>query len=169
VSPTLDTNLLLRLVLGDIPEQYEIVKSLVTAPGALYRVTDTAIAELVHALLHHYHLSRRQVAEIVRALLADPHLDANKGFLAGVVAVFEHHPSLSYTDCYLAEEARSSGHVPLLTFDRKLAAQHDAAQSALVAAQQAFAGAAPDFGVTSDDDVVTLVADPRDRPTAEQE
>ena len=128
VSPTLDTDLLLRLVLGDIPEQYEIVKSLVTAPGALYRVTDTAIAELVHALLHHYRLSRGQVAEIVRALLADPHLDADRGFLAGVVAVFEHRPSLSYTDCYLAEEARSSGNVPLLTFDRKLAAQHDIAQ-----------------------------------------
>ena len=41
-----------------------------------------------------------------------------------MITQFELHKSLSYTDCYLAEEARISRHVPLLTFDKKLAAGH---------------------------------------------
>jgi predicted nucleic acid-binding protein len=38
------------------------------------------------------------------------------------------HPAMSYTDCYLAEEARVTGSEPLLTFDQKLAKQHRSAQ-----------------------------------------
>ena len=125
---TLDTNLLLRLALRDIPEQYTIVRNLVTTPGARFRVTDTGINEMVHALINHYGLSRRQVAEIIRSIISDGSLDANNAFLDGVLSVFEAHTAMSYTDCYLAEEARASGNVPLLTFDKKLAAQHEAAK-----------------------------------------
>jgi len=130
MSASLDTNLLLRLVLRDIPDQYVVVRDLVTAPGARYRVTDTAIAEVVHALLHHYGLTRPQVADIVRAIIWDGAIDAASTFLDAVVALFETHKALSYTDCYLAEEARVSGNTPLLTFDQKLAAGHPAAQLA---------------------------------------
>lgn len=125
---TLDTNLLLRLVLGDVPEQYQVVRDLVTRAGAHYRVTDTAISEVVHALTHHYDLSRPQVAEIVRALVTDPSIEANKVLLDAAISQFEAHPALSYTDCYLAEEAHMSGNEPLLTFDKKLAKQHASAE-----------------------------------------
>ncbi|MDR1266029.1 MAG: hypothetical protein LBK42_10845 [Propionibacteriaceae bacterium] len=128
MTATLDTNLVLRLLLRDIPEQYELVRDLVTAPGARYRVTDTVVNETVHALTHHYRLSRHHVAEIVRALLQDGAVEADKAFLDGVIICFVNHPKLSYTDCYLAEEARVSGHVPLLTFDRRLAREHASAQ-----------------------------------------
>jgi len=128
MSATLDTNVLLRLVLRDIPEHYAIVKALVTEPGAHYRVTDMAISETVHALSHHYSLTREQVADIVRAIILDPSLETNRSFIEGVIECFLDHPALSYTDCYLAEEARVSGNVPLLTFDNKLAVQHPAAQ-----------------------------------------
>jgi len=125
---TLDTNLLLRLALHDVPRQYAAVKALVTAPGAHYRVTDTAISEMVHALAHHYCLTREQIADIVRAVILDPSIDTHKDFIEGVIEYFLDHPALSYIDCYLAEEARISGNTPLLTFDKKLAAQHPAAE-----------------------------------------
>lgn len=125
---TLDTNLLLRLVLRDVPEQYEVVRDLVTHPGARYRVADAAITEVVHALSYHYALTRKQVAEIVRAIVTDPCIEADKGLLDTVLSQFEAHPAMSYTDCYLAEEARITGNEPLLTFDKKLAKQHRSAQ-----------------------------------------
>ena len=125
---TLDTNLLLRLALRDVPEQYEAVRDLVTRPGARYRVTDTAINEVAHALTHHYDLSRPQVAQIVRALVTDPSIEANKGLISSVIEQLETHPAMSYTDCYLAEEAHATGNEPLLTFDKKLAKQHPSAQ-----------------------------------------
>ncbi|MCL2803792.1 MAG: hypothetical protein FWD29_07585 [Micrococcales bacterium] len=133
MTATVDTNLLLRLVLRDIPKQYEAVRDLVTVPGARFRVTDMAIAELVHALLHHYGLSRSQVAQIVRTVLWDNAFEANKAMLDAVTSVFEKQGGLSFIDCYLAEEAQVTGNAPLLTFDKALAKQHQAAQ--LVAAK----------------------------------
>ena len=126
--PTLDTNLLLRLALGDVPAQYEAVRNLITVPGARHRITDLAIVEAVHTLTHHYGLSRIQVVEIIRAIITDPSLEANAVLLESVCRCFVAHPSLSFTDCYLAEDADASGHQPLLTFDRKLAHQHPAAR-----------------------------------------
>ena len=131
MTATLDTNLLLRLTLRDIPGQYEAVRDLLAVPGARYRVTDTVINELVYALIHHYAFSRPQVAEIVRTILTDATIEANAALLGRVIEQFEHHPAMSYTDCYLAEEALASGNVPLLTFDKKLAAQHVAARLVL--------------------------------------
>ena len=68
-------------------------------------------------------------------MLIETSVDANKELLGQVIERFAHHPSLSYIDCYLAEEALTSGnvplltfYVPLLTFDQKLAKQHPAAQ-----------------------------------------
>jgi len=125
---SLDTNLLLRLVLRDVPHQYQLVRDLIEAPGARFRVTDTAINEAVHALSYHYQMTRHQVAEIVRAIIWDDAIDASSRFLDSVLAMFETHNALSYTDCYLAEEARSTGNTPLLTFDQKLASGHASAQ-----------------------------------------
>jgi len=128
MSATLDTNVVLRLVLRDIPEQYEVVRAMVTARGARYRVTDAVINETVYALIHHYGLSRPQVAEIVRSIIWDPAIEANKDLIESAITLFIEHQALSYTDCYLAEEARISGNVPLFTFDHKLATQHTVAK-----------------------------------------
>lgn len=128
MRPTLDTNLLLRLVLRDIPGQYEAVRDLLIASGARYRVTDMAIVEVVHALAHHYGLSRQQIVEIIRAIILDPAIEASTNLLEAVTEQFLLQPALSFTDCYLAEEALVSGNLPLLTFDKKLAKQHDSAQ-----------------------------------------
>jgi predicted nucleic-acid-binding protein len=83
VTATLDTNLLLRLALRDVDQQYEMVRDLVTRPGARYRVTDMSVNELVFALTHHYAMSRVQVAAIAQALLSDAAIEANAGFQIG--------------------------------------------------------------------------------------
>jgi predicted nucleic-acid-binding protein len=127
VTATLDTNLLLRLALRDVEAQYCAVRGLVTRPGARYRVTDTCAGELVFALSRHYAMSRVQVAAVVQAFLADSAIEANAGLLEQVLSRWVTHPSLSYTDCYLAEETAASGNTPLLTFDKKLASQHPGA------------------------------------------
>jgi predicted nucleic acid-binding protein len=127
VTATLDTNLLLRLTLRDVPEQYEAVRDLLTAPGARYRVTDIAISEMVHALIHHYGLDRTQVALIIRAVIWDSSIETSKELLDKVVGLFETSPWLSYIDCYMAEEAQATNNTPLLTFDRALVKKHKAA------------------------------------------
>jgi len=125
---SLDTNVLLRLALRDIPSQYAIAQGLITTSGARYRVADIAIDEMVHALTYHYAMTRPQVAAIVRAIIWDVAIDTSSTFLDAVLTLFEANKHLSFTDCYLAEDARASGNAPLLTFDKKLAASHPAAE-----------------------------------------
>jgi predicted nucleic-acid-binding protein len=57
-SGSLDTNVLLRLLLNDIPEQHESAKGLFKQAGGNLSVADTAIIELAFALHGHYDFSR---------------------------------------------------------------------------------------------------------------
>ena len=57
-----------------------------------------------------------------------PRIEANKGLISSVIEQLETHPAMSYTDCYLAEEAHATGNEPLLTFDKKLAKRHPSTQ-----------------------------------------
>ncbi|MDR2929451.1 MAG: PIN domain-containing protein [Propionibacteriaceae bacterium] len=128
MTASLDTNVLLRLALRDIPAQYEVARDLVVAQNSHFVVTDTAIAEVVHALMHHYHFSRGQVAAVIEAILAEPAITSNVRLITATLNQFLSQPQLSYTDCYLAEEANLGHNIPLLTFDKDLAKHHPAAQ-----------------------------------------
>ena len=123
----IDTNVALRLVLGDVPEQTQLAETLLTRPGVRFDLPDAAVVELVFALEHHYGLSRDQTTAVVQSLSSVPNLDVSSVFDA-VIAQYGTHPKLSFADCYLAESARTDGTLPLWTFDKKLANQHAAAR-----------------------------------------
>jgi predicted nucleic-acid-binding protein len=127
-ASSLDANVMLRLTLKDVPDQFDLAKRLVERPGARFHVSGLALVEYVFALEHHYRLTRRQVSEVVRGLLSIPNIWTDCRFIDSVVDLWSSHPALSFADCYLAEEAKDAGLVPLWTFDRKLANQHSAAR-----------------------------------------
>ena len=128
---SLDTNVLLRLLLNDIPEQHEQVKRLVQEPGVSFFVSDTAIIELVFVLERHYGFSRAQVAEAIGALATIANISFNAGLMNKALASFIEHPKLSFEDCYLTQTAADQNATPLWTFDKKLAAQSEYAQIVL--------------------------------------
>ncbi|MDR1237336.1 MAG: PIN domain-containing protein [Propionibacteriaceae bacterium] len=124
---SLDTNVLLRATLKDIPEQFERAKALLSTPGTTFLVSDIAVAEYVYALEDHYHLAREQVAEMVRGIILLPNVRLDESRFAAVLDEWVSHPKLSFEDCCLAESARAAEATPLWTFDKKLAKQHGAA------------------------------------------
>jgi len=125
---SLDTNVLLRLALGDIPEQFDQVEALLSRTDVAFVVADAAIVELVFALQTHYGMSRAAVADTVMSLLNVDSIKGDMSLFERVSAHFVTHSKLSFTDCYLAEYARQSSATPLWTFDSKLANQHEYAQ-----------------------------------------
>jgi len=125
---SLDTNVLLRLALGDIPEQFDQVEALLSRGNVTFMVADAAIVELVFALQTHYGMSRAAVADTVMSLLNVDAIKASTSLFERVSTQFVTHPTLSFADCYLAEYARQSSAAPLWTFDNKLANQHECAQ-----------------------------------------
>ncbi|MGH7233826.1 MAG: PIN domain-containing protein [Candidatus Saccharimonadales bacterium] len=125
-----DTNVLLRLLLNDIPAQHAAVKDLIDKTGGRFVVADTAIIELVFVLDRHYGFSRDHIAEAIDGLMKLKEIDCSHALFEKALLVFTKHGGLSFEDCCLSIHAQLNDAEPLWTFDKKLANQ--AANSQLI-------------------------------------
>lgn len=116
---SLDTNVLLRLILGDVPSHTEAVDQLL-AKGGEFHVADSAIIELVYVLESILHKDRSLIQENVFAIVRHKQCLANATLFDLCMPLYVAHPSLSITDCALLSYARLQKSVPLYTFDQKL-------------------------------------------------
>jgi len=118
---SLDTNLLLRLILSDIPEQTKAVNALFDDVAQKYFVADMAFAEIVWVLSGTpYGYNRERIAANVQSVVGIPQISCNRAMLEKAVPLYVSHPSISFIDACLAIYAELNGTTPLLTFDKKL-------------------------------------------------
>lgn len=122
MSRSLDTSLLVRLCVNDVPKQVAAVNALLDT-NEVFSVADIAILETVYVLLTLYNMPRHMVADTLRALINQPSLACNQAVLSVTLDHFEKYPALSFVDCYLTQQTIASKAAPLLTFDKKLAKQ----------------------------------------------
>lgn len=122
-SGSCDTNVLLRLLLNDIPRQHIAAKRLIKQADAQFAIADTVIIELVFGLDRYYGFSRLQIVEAVDGLMKLKELNLNRKLFEKVLPLFVKQPGLSYEDCCLAIYAQLNDAEPLWTFDKKLANQ----------------------------------------------
>jgi predicted nucleic-acid-binding protein len=125
---SVDTNVLLRATLVQDDRQSEAAIELLTTPNMVFHVSDTAIIEYVFVLAHHYGFGRAVIADMVHGLETIESLSWHREQACAAVDFFANRPKLSFEDCLMAEQARALDALPLYTFDKKLAAQHDAAE-----------------------------------------
>lgn len=125
--PSLDTNVLLRWLLDDVPEQTAAADELMSN-GARLTVPDVALIETVYVLERVVGLTRTTVALSIETVLGVASVDVDRALWREVLADYLRHPKVSITDSYLAAAARATGDTPLWTFDRKLARQVEGAQ-----------------------------------------
>ena len=114
-----DTNVLVRLVVRDSPEQVRLAESFIVS-GAW--VSHLVLAEAMWVLDAVYDRTPEQIAGAIDMLLN--HKDLTIQDAEVVTAALEHfrkRPVLGFSDCLVLEIARKSGHTPLGTFDRDLA------------------------------------------------
>jgi predicted nucleic-acid-binding protein len=114
-----DTNVLVRLVVRDSPEQVRLAESFI-ASGAW--VSHLVLAEAMWVLDAVYDRTADQIASAIDMLLN--HKDLTIQDAEVVTAALEHfrkRPALGFSDCLVLEIARKAGHTPLGTFDRDLA------------------------------------------------
>ncbi|MCL2489955.1 MAG: PIN domain-containing protein [Propionibacteriaceae bacterium] len=130
MSASVDTNILLRLIRADVPDQHAVACRLLNDPARPVAVDDQALIETVFALNRYYQVSRSDCARVVGAVLEMPTLIGNFAVFRSAMNLWAAHPKLSLSDCYLAEKAADAQMTPLWTFDQKLANQHTAAQLA---------------------------------------
>ncbi|MDR2896680.1 MAG: PIN domain-containing protein [Propionibacteriaceae bacterium] len=125
---SLDTNVLLRFAMKDVPDHYDRARALLGRQGASFAVADAVWIELAFALDRHYQLDRPAIVDVITTLVSIDNLEANSSLIEAACASFAVHPKLSFADCYLAAKAADCQRVPLYTFDEKLAHQHLAAE-----------------------------------------
>jgi predicted nucleic-acid-binding protein len=120
---SLDTNILLRLVLNDVPEQGLKAQALLNEKARRFYVADLALTELVFVLEKLYRLSRAEIAELLDIILGIPQLILDRPLFRATVQLYLAHPALSIMDCCLVSAAAAHDAIPLWTFDKKLAHQ----------------------------------------------
>jgi predicted nucleic-acid-binding protein len=114
-----DTNVLVRLIARDDSRQVSSAESFIEQ-GAWVPVL--ALTEAIWELANVHKLSSDDLIRAIEMLLNHRDLvlqDAET--VAGALELFRARPALEFSDCLMVELARKAGHLPLGTFDRKLA------------------------------------------------
>lgn len=125
---SIDTNIILRTILGDVPEQCLRIQDLFMRHDVIYEIADLALEEVVYVLQESYNWSRRNIVEAVQATLEMAHFNYNEPLFSAVFPMYVSHPKLSFNDCCLAVYAKLNGAEPLWTFDKNLARQSPTAK-----------------------------------------
>lgn len=118
VMRAVDTNLLVRLITRDDPDQVTAADEFV-AKGAW--VSGLALVETTWVLATVYERSAKEIAHAIEMLLQHRSLTLqDPEVVATALKTFYKKPALGFSDCMLLELARKAGHLPLGTFDRAL-------------------------------------------------
>jgi predicted nucleic-acid-binding protein len=114
-----DTNVLVRLVVRDDPDQVRVAESFI-APGAW--ASHLVLAEAVWVLDAVYDRTPEQIATAIDMLLNHKELTIQDAdVVTSALERFRKRPTLGFSDCLVLEIARKAGHLPLGTLDRDLA------------------------------------------------
>ena len=115
----LDTNVLVRLIVRDDPDQVARAEAFVES-GAW--VSLIVLAEAVWVLQSAYELDRERVATVVSMLLDHDRLTLqDEDVVRRAHETFGRERSAGFSDCLIVETARKAGRRPVGTFDRRLA------------------------------------------------
>jgi predicted nucleic-acid-binding protein len=117
---SLDTNVVLRLLLDDVPDQTFTAKKIIEK-NKVY-VTDVIVVEIIYVLEKVMLLSRKDISDLLIGFLGFSNVIHNPYFLTETIKFYEVHPSLSIVDCYASAEAKAY-HNKLATFDKQLVSQ----------------------------------------------
>lgn len=117
-----DTNLFLRYLTNDIPEQADAFDRILqrAASGELCLVTSSmVIAEIVWTLESYYRLSPDQVQGMVLAILNTPGMEVADEDLVLQAVLWHVEKSVDFIDAYNAAWMENRGLRTVLTFDQK--------------------------------------------------
>ena len=119
MSAFVDTNILVRHLTGDPPEQAARATAFLAAADELL-LADLVVAEAVYVLESFYEVPRARVAELIRAIIAFPTIVVlDPAMLLRSLEVYE-TDRLDFAEAYLVAQAERSGIGVIASFDRAI-------------------------------------------------
>ena len=120
MNAAIDTDVLLRWILGDVPEQLMAADALL-AKKRTYHVADVALQEIVYVMERVAHLPRTVIADALQMIVAQANINCNRTLILKVLPLYLKHKTASFTDICLAVYAELGNCTPVYTFDKKMA------------------------------------------------
>lgn len=117
----IDANIVIRLIVGDDPKNYQKAKKLISRKNKTFVFEDAVMMEVVFVLSKIYKYSREAVSAGIDFIASFENIYFNKGLIEDALNLFVEHPKLSFVDCYLAAITELNQEKPLWTFDKALA------------------------------------------------
>ncbi|RME82862.1 MAG: type II toxin-antitoxin system VapC family toxin [Caldilineae bacterium] len=117
-----DTNLFLRYLTNDVPEQADAVERLLrrAMAGEVHLLTnELVIAEIVWTLESFYKQSRKDIMDKVLAILNTPGLEVANGTVVLQAIVWYMEKNVDFIDAYNGAWILAQGLHAVYTFDRK--------------------------------------------------
>jgi predicted nucleic-acid-binding protein len=114
---SLDTNVVLRYLLNDIPEQGFKAKEVITNSASY--VTDVVAIEIIFVFEKVIDMKRSDIVKLVKTFLSLPNVIYNDYFLDQAIDLYGAKKTLSIVDCYAATESKLYNNT-LVTFDKEL-------------------------------------------------
>jgi predicted nucleic acid-binding protein len=112
-----DTNVLVRHLTGDPPDQAAAATSFLASAEELH-LTDLVLADVVYVLESYYKVPRKRIAELARAIIGFPAtVVADDVLLLRALEVYE-VDRLDFAEAYLVACAESSPIRSIASFDR---------------------------------------------------
>lgn len=120
MTASLDTNVLLRWLVGDDYTMQQKVDSLIEK-NVMYHVADAAIIEASYVMERVMQFPRDLICDHIKIVLAAPNINCNRTLFNKALPLYEKYSSESFTDCCLSVYAQIAEATPLFTFDKNLA------------------------------------------------
>ncbi len=115
----LDTNMLVRWLIGDNETQTKKVEEILSS-GRRLHVSDMAIAEMVFVLAKYYDLNTEDISQCIKRIIRHKSINCNSLLFGRVIEDYGQSPKTSFVDVCLAHYAGLAD-AKLLTFDKTLA------------------------------------------------
>ncbi len=124
-TDSIDTNIILRCILGDVPEQRKTAAKFLRTPNTTHYLSSQAILECIYVLEIAEEIPREEVVDLLNFFLTrySDVLEYDHEMVAIALSYYRTYPKLSWADCALSAEAELKHREPLFTFDKKLANQ----------------------------------------------
>lgn len=120
VTAFLDTNVLIRHLIGHPPAQARRATKLLSSFDQPLLLSDLIVAEVGYVLASFYETPRAEVAALLRAVVASDRLNvADRPLLLRAIEVHERH-RLDFADAYLVASAERTGVGAVVSFDRAI-------------------------------------------------
>lgn len=120
----LDTNVILRAIINDIPSQAKKARRLFDSNERIFFISELVLAECFYVLqTEPYSFPKEQSIRLIRGILSLPRVDYDRAVIDPAIDFYAEHPALSFTDCYLKCFAENREITPVWTFDKKLVGQ----------------------------------------------